>query len=73
LSRDFGELVSQWEKSTRDPNEIYFRSQEHKAELKEQIKELQEALKRQEPEQRPRKLKARKPKTAKRKPAKHRE
>jgi hypothetical protein len=69
----FGELVKQWEKSKRDPNELYFRSQEHKAELKEQIKELREALKRQRPERRPRKLKARKPKTAKPKPAKHHE
>ena len=45
----FGELVREWEKSKRDPNELYFRSQEYKEELREQIQELQEALDRQDP------------------------
>jgi hypothetical protein len=78
----FDQLVRQWEKANRDPNELFFRAEENKEELREQLEEIQEALARQGPdrrqskrraaerqaaEERPARQKARKPKAAKRK------
>jgi molecular chaperone DnaK (HSP70) len=69
----FGELVKQWERSTSDDSELFFRSEEHKEKMRARIKELQEALARQGPDRRISRQKSRKRKPAKRKAVEQKE
>ena len=69
----FGELVKQWERESRDDDELFFRSEEHKEKMRARIKELQEALDWQGPDRRFSRRKSRKRKPVKRKAIKQKE
>src|SRR5215469_17935438 len=45
----FERLHDDWEKQIRDPDDVFFHAQERRQEIKEQMKDLQQALKRQHP------------------------
>lgn len=45
----FERLHDDWEKQNRDPDDVFFHAQERRLEIKEQMKDLQRALKRQHP------------------------
>lgn len=66
----FGQLVGQWEKSVRNPNELYLQANENRAEIEAKISELQAALDLQSPK--PLKQKPSKLRTSKRRPVKRR-
>ena len=45
----FEHLHDEWEKQNRDPDDVFYHAQERREEIKEQMKDLQRALKRQHP------------------------
>ena len=45
----FEHLHDEWEKQNRDPDDVFYHAQERREEIKEQMKDLQRALKRQRP------------------------
>ena len=45
----FERLHDEWDRQNRDPDDVFFHAQERRLEIKEQMKDLQQALKRQHP------------------------
>ena len=45
----FERMHDDWEKQNRDPDDVFFHAQERRQEIKEEMKDLQRALKRQHP------------------------
>lgn len=45
----FERMHDDWEKQNRDPDDVFYHAQERRQEIKEQMKDLQRALKRQHP------------------------
>src|SRR5215472_2626981 len=45
----FERMHDEWEKQNRDPDDVFFHAQERREEIKEQMRGLQRALKRQRP------------------------
>ena len=50
----FERLHDEWDKQNRDPDDVFFHAQERRAEIKEQIRDLQKALQRQHPKKKKR-------------------
>lgn len=42
-------LHDAWDRQNRDPDDVFFRAQERRQEIKEQMRDLQKALNRQRP------------------------
>ena len=48
----FERLHDEWEKQSRDPDDVFFHARDRRQEIKEQIKDLQRGLQRQRPRSR---------------------
>ncbi|HLJ28013.1 MAG TPA: hypothetical protein VKY85_14985 [Candidatus Angelobacter sp.] len=48
-SRHFGELQDEWDKQFLDPDDVFFHVRDRKQEIKDQMRALQDGLKRQHP------------------------
>ena len=50
----FERMHDEWERQNRDPDDVFFHAQERREEIKEQMRGLQRALKRQRPKKKKR-------------------
>ncbi|HEY6248603.1 MAG TPA: hypothetical protein VI685_01505 [Candidatus Angelobacter sp.] len=53
----FERMHDEWDKQNRDPDDVFFHAIERRQEIKEQMRDLQSALQRQHPKEKPRRAK----------------